>query len=189
MRKRMVRPGSSGNPPPGIDQRRYGRIWRFFLLILLQALWWDGLFTLPLFNLVRPAPLPRWQAVARRYRQIASEMGGVLIKLGQFLSTRVDLLPPEITQELAGLQDEVAAAAPEAVIAVVAEAFGRPLSQIYRDFESTPIGAASLAQAHRAVLPDGRDVIVKALRPGIHVLVETDLQVMGRICRPSSNSG
>ena len=184
MPKRMVRSESIGSPPPlGIDQRRYGRIWRFFLRILLQAFCWDGLFTLPLLNLVRPAPLPRWQVVARRYRQLASEMGGLLIKLGQFLSTRVDLLPPEITQELAGLQDEVTPAAPEAVIAVVVEAFGRPLDQIYRDFDPTAIGAASLAQAHRAVLPNGQNVIAKVLRPGIHVLVETDLKVMGRICR------
>ena len=65
MPKRMVRSESIGSPPPlGIDQRRYGRIWRFFLRILLQAFCWDGLFTLPLLNLVRPAPLPRWQVVA-----------------------------------------------------------------------------------------------------------------------------
>lgn len=170
-------------PPSAIDHRRYQRIWRFFLRVLLQAAWWDGLFTLPFFRLARPAPLPRWQSVARRYREIASEMGGVLIKLGQFLSTRVDLLPPEITQELAGLQDNVAPAAPEAVLAVVSEAFGRPVDNVFRHFEPAPIGAASLAQAHRAVLPDGRDAIVKVLRPGIHVMVETDLNVMSRICR------
>jgi predicted unusual protein kinase regulating ubiquinone biosynthesis (AarF/ABC1/UbiB family) len=199
MRERMDRtagPGEMDTPPPApssdscshlpastIDHRRYRRIWRFFLRVLLQSAWWDGLFALPLLQLVRPAPLPRWQAVARRYREIAVEMGGVLIKLGQFLSTRVDLLPPEITHELAGLQDKVAPAAPEAVMAVVAAAFGRPSDEIFHRFEPTPIGAASLAQAHRAVLPDGREVIVKVLRPGIHVLVETDLNVMGRICR------
>ncbi|MBL0716048.1 MAG: AarF/ABC1/UbiB kinase family protein, partial [Desulfosarcina sp.] len=171
------------SPPPAIDHRRYRRIWQFFIRVLLQAAWWDGLFTLPLLHLMRPAPLPRWLVVTRRYREIASEMGGVLIKLGQFLSTRVDLLPPEITHELAGLQDEVAPAEPRAVMAVVAEAFGRPLEEIFQRFEPSPIGAASLAQAHRAVLPDGGDVIVKVLRPGIHVLVETDLSVMGRICR------
>ena len=170
-------------PEIDIDQRRYRRIWLFFLNVLLQAAWWDVLFALPLLNLVRPAPLPRWQAVARRYRDIAAEMGGVLIKLGQFLSTRVDLLPPEITQELAGLQDEVAPAAPAAVTEVLAAAFGRPVDQTFQAFDTAPIGAASLAQAHRAVLPDGREVILKVLRPGIHVLVETDLQAMARICR------
>jgi predicted unusual protein kinase regulating ubiquinone biosynthesis (AarF/ABC1/UbiB family) len=170
-------------PEIDIDQRRYRRIWLFFLNVLLQAAWWDGLFALPLLNLVRPAPLPRWQAVARRYRDIAAEMGGVLIKLGQFLSTRVDLLPPEITQELAGLQDEVAPAAPAAVTEVLAAAFGRPVDQTFQAFDTVPIGAASLAQAHRAVLPDGREVILKVLRPGIHVLVETDLKAMARICR------
>ncbi len=199
MNKRMDRrahPGASDTPvpvlppeshapptPPAIDRRRYRRIWFFFVRVLLQAALWDGLFTLPLLHLARPAPLPRWQSIARRYREIATEMGGVLIKLGQFLSTRVDLLPPEITQELAGLQDEVAPAASAAVAAVVAEAFGRPVNRVYRHFEPTPVGAASLAQAHQAVLPDGRKVIVKVLRPGIHVLVETDLKAMGRICR------
>ncbi len=179
-------PSADACPLPratAIDQRRYRRIWLFFLGVLLQAFWWDRVFTLPLLNLVRPAPLPRWQSVARRYREIATELGGVLIKLGQFLSTRVDLLPPEITQELAGLQDEVAPADPEAVVAVVADAFGSPVEQVFRRFEPDPIGAASLAQAHRAVLPDGRAVILKVLRPGIHVLVETDLKVMGRVCR------
>ncbi len=170
-------------PESAIDQRRYRRIWSFFLGVLLQAAVWDGLFALPLLNMVRRAPLPRWQAVARRYRDIATEMGGVLIKLGQFLSTRVDLLPPEITQELAGLQDEVAPALPEAVTEVVAAAFGRPVTKVFQAFDTTPIGAASLAQAHRAVLPDGREVILKVLRPGIHVLVETDLKAMARICR------
>ncbi len=192
---RTARPGAIDTPPhlppkscstptaSTIDRRRYRRIWFFWLRVLLQAAWWDGLFTLPVLNLARPAPLPRWQAVARRYREIATEMGGVLIKLGQFLSTRVDLLPPEITQELAGLQDEVAPAPSAAVFDVVAETFGRPVEEVFRRFAPDPIGAASLAQAHPAVLPDGRPVIVKVLRPGIHVLVETDLKVMGRVCR------
>jgi predicted unusual protein kinase regulating ubiquinone biosynthesis (AarF/ABC1/UbiB family) len=178
---------SAGCRPPStasnIDRRRFRRIWLFFLRVLLQTAWWDGLFRLPLLYLLRPAPRPRWQAIARRYRKIATEMGGVLIKFGQFLSTRVDLLPPEITQELAGLQDEVPPAPTAAVIGVVAEAFGCPVEQVFRDFEPFPIGAASLAQAHRAVLPDGHNVIVKVLRPGIHVLVETDLRAMRRICR------
>ena len=86
---------------PVIQHKRYRRIIAFAAGVLGQTVWWDGLLAFPLLNQVRPPPLKRWRAIARRYREIATEMGGVLIKLGQFLSTRVDLFPPEITRELA----------------------------------------------------------------------------------------
>jgi predicted unusual protein kinase regulating ubiquinone biosynthesis (AarF/ABC1/UbiB family) len=102
-------------------------------------------------------------------------MGGVLIKLGQFLSTRVDILPPEITQELAGLQDEVPPERFTDVVRQIEEDFGRPLAQVFSWVAPEPIGAASLAQVHPARLPTGEEVVVKVLRPGIDVLVQTDL--------------
>src|SRR6185295_10965622 len=101
--------------------------------------------------------------------------GGVLIKLGQFLSTRVDILPPEITRELTGLQDEVPPGAFAGIARQIEEDFGRPLSEVFAWIATDTIGAASLAQVHRARLPDGREAVVKVLRPGIDVLVETDL--------------
>jgi hypothetical protein len=80
-------------------------------------------------------------------------MGGVLIKLGQFLSIRVDILPSEVTLQLAGLQDKVPAAPTDAIIKQIETDFGRPLSEIFADFSDEPLGAASLAQVHQVVLP------------------------------------
>ena len=162
-------------------RKRYRRIIAFAAGVLVQTLWWDVLFGFPLLDRLRPAPLKRWQAIARRYRNIATEMGGVLIKLGQFLSTRVDLFPPEITRELAGLQDEVPAAPHADISAVVEASFGRPLQQVFTAFAPQAMGAASLAQAHEARLPSGEDVIVKVLRPDIHTIVETDLRALQRV--------
>jgi predicted unusual protein kinase regulating ubiquinone biosynthesis (AarF/ABC1/UbiB family) len=110
-------------------------------------------------------------------------MGGVLIKLGQFLSIRVDILPSEVTRELAGLQDEVPAERLESVLAQIEADFGRPVSEIFAWFSPEPVGAASLAQVHLARLASGEEVVVKALRPGIDVLVETDLSAIALAIR------
>jgi predicted unusual protein kinase regulating ubiquinone biosynthesis (AarF/ABC1/UbiB family) len=110
-------------------------------------------------------------------------MGGVLIKLGQFLSIRVDVLPPEVTGELAGLQDEIPAEPFERVLAQIEADFGRPVPEVFEWFDPQALAAASLAQAHRARLPSGEEVVVKVLRPGIDVLVETDLAVIALALR------
>ena len=166
-----------------IDRRRYRQVRRFILGIAVQTLLWDGLFALPLLRWIRPDPVRRWQAAAARYRELATRMGGILIKLGQFLSTRVDLFPVEVTAELANLQDEVPAAPCSDIITVIEADFGRPLQEIFTEIDETPVGSASLAQAHRASLPDGDQVVVKVLRPDIHVIVETDLEAIGLLCR------
>lgn len=173
---------STGNPkPPAIQRKRYHRIIAFAAGVLCQTVWWDVIVAFLPLSRFRTPPIKRWQAIARRYRHIATEMGGVLIKLGQFLSTRVDLFPPEITRELACLQDEVLPAPYEGVAAMVEASFGRPLASIFSSFSPGPMGAASLAQAHEARLPTGEDVIVKVLRPQIHEIVETDLEALRRI--------
>lgn len=158
-----------------IDAARYRKVRRFIVGVFLQAVWWDLILSRPLLRWARRDPLPRWQRIARRYRQLAVEMGGVLIKLGQFLSIRVDLLPSEVTRELAGLQDEVPPERFEDIVARIEEDFGRPVDEVFSHLERQPVGAASLAQVHRAHLPSGEEVVVKVLRPGIEVLVETDL--------------
>ncbi len=148
---------------------------RFVARTFLQAIWWDVVMALPgLARWRRPAGA-RYQRIARRYRALAIEMGGVLIKLGQFLSTRVDLLPAAVIGELAGLQDEVPPHPFAPIVRQLEEDFGRPLAAVFPWFEAEPVGAASLAQVHRARLPGGEQVVVKVLRPGIEVLVETDL--------------
>ena len=167
--------------PPAIQRKRYRRIIAFAAGVLGQTVWWDVIFAFPLLDQLRTPPLKRWQVIARRYRDIATDMGGVLIKLGQFLSTRVDLFPPEITRELASLQDEAVPAPFEGIAAVVEASFGGPLASIFQSFAPEPMGAASLAQAHEARLPSGEDVIVKVLRPNIHDIVETDLKALRRI--------
>jgi predicted unusual protein kinase regulating ubiquinone biosynthesis (AarF/ABC1/UbiB family) len=161
--------------PAGIDFRRYRKVRRFVTRTFLRIVWWDVVLNVPGLRRLRRPPLARYQEIARRYRALAAEMGGVLIKLGQFLSTRVDILPPEITQELAGLQDEVPPERFEDIARQIEEDFGRPLLQVFSWIQREPLGAASLAQAHLARLPDGQEVVIKALRPGIDVVVETDL--------------
>ena len=161
--------------PAGIDFRRYRKVRRFVARTFIHVFWWDVILNAPGLRRLRRSPIERYQVIARRYRALATEMGGVLIKLGQFLSTRVDILPPEITNELSGLQDEVPPERFEGIARQIEEDFGRPLAEIFASIAPETIGAASLAQVHRALLPDGRKAVVKVLRPGIDVLVETDL--------------
>ncbi|MEO1365708.1 MAG: AarF/UbiB family protein [Acidobacteriota bacterium] len=118
----------------------------------------------------------RWTRLARRYRLLALELGGIWIKLGQYLSTRVDILPVEVTKALTNLQDEVPAEDFEDVRSVIEKELGRPLQEIFSTFSEKPLGAASFAQAHEAQLPSGEPVVVKVLRPGIDEIVETDLR-------------
>ncbi|MEJ5197722.1 MAG: AarF/UbiB family protein [Anaerolineae bacterium] len=184
---------SDETPAPRRDWARYLRVATFFGRTFLAFIWWDLIVGhLPLIGpAVRRGSLDRWRRVAQRYRQLAVRYGGVLIKLGQFLSIRVDVLPLEVLQELAGLQDEVP---PEALAdiqgAIVAE-FGRPIEDVFAWFDPEPMAAASLAQVHRARWPataaaghrpvavgDGPEVVVKVQRPRIEVFVETDLAAL-----------
>lgn len=166
-----------------IDPKRYRKVRWFFARAFLHVIWWDIILNRPILRWLRTPPLPRWQKIAHRYRHLAIEMGGVLIKLGQFLSIRVDILPPEVTGELAGLQDEIPPAPLNEVLAQIEADFGRPVWQIFEHFSPEPLGAASLAQAHLARLRSGDEVVVKILRPGIDVLVETDLAAIALALR------
>lgn len=116
--------------------------------------------------------------VLRDFRETAVEMGGLLIKLGQFFGARADLLPPDALAELASLQDEVR---PEP-FPLIAEALEReydaPLSEVFASVDSEPAGSASLGQVHRAVLRDGRVAALKIQRPGIERIVRVDLQAL-----------
>ncbi len=118
---------------------------------------------------------------ARCFRKTAVNLGGLMIKLGQFFSTRVDILPQAVTKELAGLQDEVQPVG-FATLRQEAEAeFGRPLEEIYEYLEETPLAAASLGQVHCGRLAGGQAVAVKIQRPGIEELVDTDLKAVRRV--------
>jgi len=166
-----------------IDLKRYRKVRWFFAKAFVQVIWWDIILNRPILRWFRTPPLPRWQKISRRYRGLAVEMGGVLIKLGQFLSIRVDILPPEVTGELAGLQDEIPPEPLEDVLAQIEEDFGCPVSEIFNWFDPEVLGSASLAQAHLARITSGQEVVVKVLRPGIDVLVETDLAAIALALR------
>ena len=170
----------AGSARPIFDRRRYLRAVWFFARVFASFIWWDlVLRRVPLLSGVsRRSALPRWRRTARRFRRLALQMGGVMIKLGQFLSIRVDVLPPEVTGELAGLQDEVPAESLADMLKVIEAEFGRPAGQVFAWFSPLPEAAASLAQVHRARLPDNQEVVVKVQRPRIGMLVETDLAAL-----------
>ncbi len=113
-----------------------------------------------------------------RLRLSLEELGPIFIKFGQALSTRRDLLPPDIADELAKLQDRVPPFDSALAVATVEASLGAPLDALFAIFERTPLAAASIAQVHAAVLRDGREVVVKILRPGMRALIERDLEVL-----------
>jgi len=120
---------------------------------------------------------------ARRFVGFAQRMGGLTIKVGQFLSVRIDLLPQEYITALAELQDALPAVPTRQIVAVIEKELKRPLRQIFATFDDTALAAASLGQVHRATLPDGTAVVVKVLRPGIEELVATDLKTLRVLLR------
>ena len=173
----------------GNMRARYRRILRFAARYLVQA-WWFELF-LPRIGLARLSArgrAARLTRIAQRFHVLAVDLGGLMIKVGQFMSSRLDVLPPEITKELEGLQDEVPPV-PFPAIRELAEAeLGVPLERAYSFVDPVPLAAASLGQAHRATLSDAdaedtglRDVVVKIQRPGIDQVVEVDLRALRRV--------
>ena len=174
-----------------MDRKRYRRITTFFGKMLFSLLFWEIIF--PKIGLRKLSDRTRSQRLTRiavNYHQLAVRLGGVMIKVGQFLSARMDVLPGEITDELAGLQDEVPAEDPDKIIALAEYELGAPLAEKFASFERDPMAAASLGQVHRArLLPGdemdfGADVVVKVQRPNIETIIATDLSALqwaGRI--------
>ena len=116
--------------------------------------------------------------LGERIRLALEELGPIFIKFGQALSTRRDLLPADVADELAKLQDEVPPFPAEEAIAILDEAYGQPVADVFERFDREPFAAASIAQVHTAKLPEGHEVIVKLLRPGVQEVIERDIEVL-----------
>jgi len=176
-------------PDAGAGRARYRRILRFAAWYL--AVTWLFELLLPRIGLRGVAErtrASRMRRFARSFHALAIDLGGLMIKVGQYMSSRLDVLPPEITKELEGLQDEVPPV-PFAAIRALAEAeLGMPLERVFVEVEEAPIAAASLGQAHRARLGpvDAADtgltgVVLKVQRPGIELIVDVDLAALRRV--------
>ncbi|MES9966320.1 MAG: AarF/UbiB family protein, partial [Sedimenticola sp.] len=118
-----------------------------------------------------------------RMRQALEDLGPIFVKFGQILSTRRDLLPDDIADELARLQDAVPPFSGTQARALIEKAYGHPIEEVLDDFEETPMASASIAQVHAATLKDGRKVVVKVLRPDIERIIRRDVGLLYIIAR------
>jgi len=129
---------------------------------------------------------------AERIRLALEELGPIFVKFGQALSTRRDLLPPDLADELAKLQDRVPPFPVSEAKAIIAKAYGRPAEEVFERFDDEPLAAASIAQVHTAKLRTGEEVVVKVVRPGVREKIERDLEVMyvlAQLARDYSKEG
>ena len=113
-----------------------------------------------------------------RLRLALESLGPIFVKFGQLLSVRPDLIPEDVATELSRLQDKVPPFPAEGVVATLGRAYGKPHAEVFRTFDLAPIASASVAQVHFATLPDGREVAVKILRPGIAATIAKDIALL-----------
>lgn len=171
------------HPPRSLRmQLRYVRVLLFFGWLFVRLLFWHLFLARFAPDTVRRGNIKRWTGYAREFRAFAVSTGGLMIKMGQLVSMRADVLPQEVTRELATLRDEVPPVPSADVLAVIQADLG-PIAAHFASFEATPLAAASLGQAHRARLLNGDKVVVKVLRPGIIDICHTDLAAMNIVAR------
>ena len=185
-----VTPDQTAVPRPSVapefhPRQRFLRVSAFLLRVIAHVYVWDvflARFALTRWYAHRTAQA-RWVQIARRFRIMAVELGGMQIKLGQFLSSRADIIPEVVRRELAGLQDEVPPAPAGHVLEVIIEDLGAPPNEIFRRFAAEAVAAASLGQVHYATLHDGREVAVKVQRPYIDKIIAVDLSAIAWVAR------
>ena len=163
---------------------RFVKIERVFVKYALETLFLDGTRAQVLKHLFVLSPT-RWQSKetrslprGQRIRLALEELGPVFVKLGQVLSTRRDLLPDDIGDELTLLQDKVKPFSSDLARDQIEKELNKRISILFKTFEDAPIASASIAQVHGAVLHDGSEVVVKVLRPGIKDIIERDVNLM-----------
>jgi predicted unusual protein kinase regulating ubiquinone biosynthesis (AarF/ABC1/UbiB family) len=165
---------------------RYWRIVIFFARVTLGIIFWDIVLRRIGFGALAKNTRPRrLRQIAVRFRALAIRLGGVMIKVGQFLSARLDVLPSDVTDELAGLQDEVPPEEFDSIRLLAERELGSAIEEVFLIFERDPVAAASLGQVHRAqLLPSEaaalgfENVVVKILRPNIEQIVEVDMSAL-----------
>ncbi len=169
--------------------RQFLRIWHIGVILKRYRL-------VELFSTARlPAPI-RWVHVfiptgkdvsglprGERLRMALQELGPVYVKFGQILSTRRDLLPQDIANELALLQDQVPPFPGDQARDIIEDALGKPVSEIFASFDTKPLASASIAQVHPATLHDGREAVVKVVRPGIDKQLRKDIDLLKAIAK------
>ena len=164
-----------------------------FLRTVLTAFWLFGrlifwqVYAARFFpDMVKRGENARWRRYAREFRNFAIDMGGVMIKAGQFASTRADVLPEDIIAELADLQDRIPGVPFSRIAGVLRQELG-DVDRFFAEVQQQPIAAASLGQVHRAVMLDAdgqrHDVVIKIQRPGVRRLVYTDLAALFIVAR------
>jgi ubiquinone biosynthesis protein len=120
---------------------------------------------------------------SERLRMAFEELGATFIKLGQMLSLRSDIIPAEFAKEFSKLQDSVQKDETEKIKSVLLKEYGKPLNEVFLEFDETPIAAASIAQVHKAKLKTGEEVAVKILHPGVTEKIEADLEILRNLSR------
>ncbi len=163
-------------------QRRYVDIWTFVLRLLAAQWAYNKSWSYP-GGMTDEAKAKRRRSLAVWIRETLLDLGPTFIKVGQLFSTRADLFPVEYVEELSKLQDKVPAFSYEQVERIVEQDFGKPIPDLYRNFDPIPLAAASLGQVHRAQLHSGEEVVVKVQRPGLKKLFTIDLQILKGIAR------
>ena len=142
---------------------------------LIFSIWWNKLTA-------NNSPRQRHRQAKWLVKNLL-ELGPTFIKIGQALSTRADLIPIEYIQEFSQLQDRVPPFSSEKAIAVIEQELGKPIYSLFRDFNPTPIAAASLGQVHKARLHTGEEIVIKVQRPGLEKLFNLDFEILHRLVR------
>lgn len=157
---------------------RIVRIVWMAVVFFIQVIWFQkrhrGNFT--------PAVTEQWNALvtkqARIYKKTALELGGLLVKLGQFLSTRADIMPASFIQELEGLTDQVTPVPSEKALQLLDDEWGRPHLELLKEITSKPVASASIGEVYKAVLHNGSDVAIKIQRPDIDRILRADFKAV-----------